>query len=224
VSSGKRSRLKPTKRREQILRCARQLFVASGYEAVSTTQIAEAAGVTSALVHHYFGSKRDLYLEVVTAIVETARDVSTTVIDSTHPIELRTAATIDAWLDYIAREGDAWLSVTAHGGAISDPEIKAIIADARDTCARRMLRTYSSMIPDTQANRLVMRSFIYFNEAVSREWLAGNATREQAHTLLTETLLDLLTRIAPVVNAVGDGDRGPVTAVPAHEPPVALAG
>ncbi len=36
---------------------------------MSTTELAELAGVTRGVVHHYFGTKRGLYLEVVRRMV-----------------------------------------------------------------------------------------------------------------------------------------------------------
>ncbi|HZY75057.1 MAG TPA: helix-turn-helix domain-containing protein, partial [Jatrophihabitantaceae bacterium] len=63
-------RLGPDERREQILDCAVRLFGERPYAAVSTTDIARAAGVARGLLNHYFGTKRDLYLEVVKAMVQ----------------------------------------------------------------------------------------------------------------------------------------------------------
>ena len=51
-------------RREQIITCAMRLFE-KGYSEVSIGDIADAAGIARPLIHHYFGTKRDLYLEVV---------------------------------------------------------------------------------------------------------------------------------------------------------------
>jgi AcrR family transcriptional regulator len=56
-------RLEPDARREQILVCAIRLFGDRPYPAVSTTDIAREAGVARGLINHYFGTKRDLYLE-----------------------------------------------------------------------------------------------------------------------------------------------------------------
>src|SRR5581483_7319796 len=62
-------RLEPDARREQILDCAVRLFGERPYAAVSTSEIAREAGVARGLLNHYFGTKRDLYLEVVRAMV-----------------------------------------------------------------------------------------------------------------------------------------------------------
>jgi AcrR family transcriptional regulator len=48
--------------RSAILVAARQAFAAKGYAGASVRAIAAAAGVDAALVHHYFGSKDDLFL------------------------------------------------------------------------------------------------------------------------------------------------------------------
>jgi AcrR family transcriptional regulator len=45
-----------------VLDAARTAFAAHGYEKTSTRAIARAAGVDVALLHHYFGSKRQLFM------------------------------------------------------------------------------------------------------------------------------------------------------------------
>jgi AcrR family transcriptional regulator len=51
--------------RERLLGAAGALFARRGYAAVSIREIARAAGVTSAMVHYYFGDKRALYHEML---------------------------------------------------------------------------------------------------------------------------------------------------------------
>jgi len=48
--------------REEILRAARDLFAASGFAATSMRAIAARAGVDPALVHHYFGTKEQVFV------------------------------------------------------------------------------------------------------------------------------------------------------------------
>ena len=47
--------------RDAILDAAEQLFAAHGFYGVTTRQVAAEAGVDSALIHYYFGTKRDLF-------------------------------------------------------------------------------------------------------------------------------------------------------------------
>lgn len=51
--------------RERILAVARQAFANGGYAAVSVRSIASEAGVDQSLVHHYFGTKKDLFLSAM---------------------------------------------------------------------------------------------------------------------------------------------------------------
>jgi AcrR family transcriptional regulator len=51
--------------RERILTCARDLFVRNGIRNTSIRAVAAAAGVDSALVHHYFGTKEKLFAAAV---------------------------------------------------------------------------------------------------------------------------------------------------------------
>ncbi|KAB2974070.1 MULTISPECIES: TetR/AcrR family transcriptional regulator [unclassified Streptomyces] len=63
--------------RERILDAAREEFSERGYEKTSVRGIAKAAGVDSALVHHYFGTKEQVFeaaVEVALVPALKARD------------------------------------------------------------------------------------------------------------------------------------------------------
>lgn len=60
VRSGRRPGT--TNTREAILDAARGVFHSEGYKGATIRGIAAAAGVDGALVHHYFGSKRGLFV------------------------------------------------------------------------------------------------------------------------------------------------------------------
>ena len=67
----KRSRKRPGRpagtsdTRERILGEARELFARNGIDKTSIRSIAAAAGVNSALVHHYFGTKEQLFAAAI---------------------------------------------------------------------------------------------------------------------------------------------------------------
>jgi AcrR family transcriptional regulator len=58
--------------REAVLDAARRLFAARGYDGATVRDLARAAGVDPALVHHYFGTKQQLFLAVVGTPVDPA--------------------------------------------------------------------------------------------------------------------------------------------------------
>jgi AcrR family transcriptional regulator len=51
--------------RAEILDAARTLFAARGFQGTTTRQIAELAGVDVALIHHFFGTKTELFAAVI---------------------------------------------------------------------------------------------------------------------------------------------------------------
>lgn len=54
-------RLDPKTTRAQILAAARRIFAERGFAATSMSLLARETGVTQSLIHHHFGSKRDLW-------------------------------------------------------------------------------------------------------------------------------------------------------------------
>ncbi|AYN40072.1 TetR/AcrR family transcriptional regulator [Streptomyces dangxiongensis] len=67
--------------RDRILTAAREEFSARGYEKTSVRGIAKAAGVDPALVHHYFGSKEQVFEAAVEVAFAPALNASDAVAD-----------------------------------------------------------------------------------------------------------------------------------------------
>ena len=61
-------REKYTEQYSQILEAAIELFSTCGYDAVSTTQIAAAAGVSQPSIHYHFGSKTELWVAAIKSL------------------------------------------------------------------------------------------------------------------------------------------------------------
>ncbi|MFE7859008.1 TetR family transcriptional regulator [Streptomyces sp. NPDC057403] len=62
---GRRTRTESAGTRDRILTVAREEFSERGYDKTSVRGIAKAAGVDSALVHHYFGTKEQIFAAAV---------------------------------------------------------------------------------------------------------------------------------------------------------------
>jgi len=58
-------RLPAARRRRQLLDVALTAFAGGGFHRTSMDEVAEAAGVTKPVLYQHFGSKRDLYLELL---------------------------------------------------------------------------------------------------------------------------------------------------------------
>ena len=57
--------------RQRIVECAQEYFAANGFDATTNKQIAEAAGITTAGLYHYFPSKGEIYVAVCDQISRT---------------------------------------------------------------------------------------------------------------------------------------------------------
>ena len=63
-------RLAASDRRKQLIETAMRLFAEQGFDGTSTREIAEAAGVTEAIIFRHFRTKEDLYWAVLADRVE----------------------------------------------------------------------------------------------------------------------------------------------------------
>ena len=110
--SGTRTRLAPGVRREQILAAARDVFVANDYANASMEAVARRAGVTTGLVNHYFGTKRELYLAVVEDLAASLPEMVDTNLPDL-PIEELVARNMKRFL--AAARRSSWLSTRCPG-------------------------------------------------------------------------------------------------------------
>src|SRR5947209_2759962 len=119
-------RLERDERREQILACARRLFSQRSYAAVSSSEIAAEAGVVRGLLHHYFGTKRDLYLEVVRSLVRMPSN-PVPLQSPGRGLEVVISESVDRWLQMLERNRNTWLAAIGAQQLSGDPEVEAIL-------------------------------------------------------------------------------------------------
>ncbi|MFD9001003.1 TetR family transcriptional regulator [Streptomyces sp. NPDC059582] len=79
---GRPPRAESADTRERILAAAREEFSERGYEKTSVRGIAKAAGVDPALVHHYFGTKEQVFEAAIEVAFAPALNAPTALTDS----------------------------------------------------------------------------------------------------------------------------------------------
>ncbi|MFG2795028.1 TetR/AcrR family transcriptional regulator [Streptomyces sp. NPDC048419] len=95
-------------RERQVLAAATEEFGCHGYEATTVAAISARIGVTKPLLHHYFGSKHDLYLACLTPIGDRLLNaVRTAMTDHTtdEPAALRV---LNALFKALEGQREAW--------------------------------------------------------------------------------------------------------------------
>jgi len=81
--------------REAILASARRAFVQSGYDGAGVREIAQGAGVTAMLVNRYFGSKENLFAEVIAQTMATPVILTPEILGSPRPGEAIAKALVE---------------------------------------------------------------------------------------------------------------------------------
>lgn len=201
-----RSRLEPDERRAQILACATRLFGDRPYAAVSTTELASEAGVTRGLIHHYFGTKRGLYLEVVRAMV-IVPDLFDAV-PATGALATRVERSVDWFLDSVGTHRRTFVAVTGAEGVGGDPEVERILAEADDIAAQKVLDILGvgSGSAVHERERAVIRAYGSMVKGAVREWARDGAlSRDDVRLLLVHSLLAIVEDVLPRVGASSSG-------------------
>lgn len=81
--------------RQAILASARRAFARSGYDGVGVREIAKGAGVTAMLINRYFGTKEQLFAEVMAETMATPSILTQAILTSPAPGEELAAALIE---------------------------------------------------------------------------------------------------------------------------------
>ncbi|HYC05073.1 MAG TPA: TetR/AcrR family transcriptional regulator [Azospirillaceae bacterium] len=81
--AARRTRLPAAERREQILRIARELFIAEGFERASMRRIAERAGITPTAIYDHFADKEALMAAIGEEFFDGLIEALSTVPDAT---------------------------------------------------------------------------------------------------------------------------------------------
>lgn len=170
-----RTRLSVDARREQLLALGEELFATRPFDEVSIDEIAARAQISKGLLYHYFGSKRDFYVEVVRGGVQALRAV--TAVPATVPEPERTLRSLDAYLAYVEAHAAGYLQLMGAGGG-ADPEVAAIVDGSRREFAARVLEGLARTGLDWGGAapppllRSAVRGWVGMVEGASLDWVA----------------------------------------------------
>jgi AcrR family transcriptional regulator len=194
VEAGARRRLEPDARREQILSVAVRLFGERGWADVSTTDVAREAGVARGLINHYFGTKKDLYLEVIRVMLTVPPGALAGLPAGDLP--QRADAIADWFLDVVAHHSRSWLAAITAGGMAGDADVDRVIDEAIDVAADSVLAAVGLADRRSGALHAMARAYVGLATSTAREWLQrGVLTRPQVHRLLSATLVTMADRV-----------------------------
>ena len=184
------SRLDPAQRREQILDAANALFAERSYDQVSIEDIANSAGVTRGLVHHYFGGRKEVYVALLERIgAQREQQLRPPVGRSARA---RVADSVSRWLDWTEANRTIWLATMAQGEDIADPEVRRVVSDLVRRAVALLVTFHADIANDSPRLRYALECWTGLNRAATRRWLQGEASRKATQELLASTLEHVL--------------------------------
>jgi AcrR family transcriptional regulator len=191
-------RLDPDQRRAQLLRVGLELVTSEPLDAVTAPAVAHAAGVSKALVFHYFPTQRELQA----AIAREAADRLLRLFASTDPAasyDERFAAALDAFIEFVEQQPASYLAIARGSG--SDELLNAVFEDFREGVVDLIAAGIGLAGPGPR-ERLYLRGWVAMVEELILQWVASRAiTRAE--------LTDFLRSSAPAVLAAADLVGGP---------------
>lgn len=163
-----RLRLATDERRSRLLLLGRRIFNERAYDDVSVDDIASAAGISKGLLYHYFPSKRVFYVETVRAAADELIARTEPRLDLSPEEKLQFA--LDSYLDYVAQNGKAFITLMRSGIGVDD-EVAKVMEKTRRALVQRILTNGLGLKKPPPVVRLALRAWIGFVEAASLEWI-----------------------------------------------------
>lgn len=132
---------------EKILAAAEKEFMLKGYDGARTTAIAEAAGVTHAMLHYYFRTKDNLFDRIIDSKIGTIRDIMLGSLDAPGmPLFDKITLAIGRHIDFIA--ANPGLPKFMINEIFSRPDRMPKVLDQLRSHAPVMLETLQDQIDD----------------------------------------------------------------------------
>jgi AcrR family transcriptional regulator len=184
------TRLDVDERRRQLLDLGADLFARHAYDELSMAEIAREAGISKALLYHYFPSKQAYF--AATLEQAAAELVRTTEPDpALQPVE-QLAASLDAYLSWVERNRGAYSKLIQSVGAV--PEVRELVERVRGATADRILAGIAPGGPPSPALRTAVRGWLWFMDGAVLDWLEHrDMDHARLHGLLLGTLLGAVT-------------------------------
>jgi AcrR family transcriptional regulator len=180
------TRLDVDERRRRLLELGAELFGRHGYEHLSMASIAREAGISKALLYHYFPSKQAYFAATLEqAAVELAQETEP---DPARPPLEQLSASLDAFLRWVEHHTAAYEKLIRSVGAV--PEVRELVERVRADTADRILAGITQGREPEPTLRAAVRGWLWFMDGAVLDWIAHrDMSSEQLHGLLLETLL-----------------------------------
>jgi AcrR family transcriptional regulator len=188
------TRMPVDERRRQLLELGAELFARHSYAELSMAGFAREAGISKALLYHYFPSKQDLFLATLQAAAEEVR--RRTEPDPALPPAEALAESLDAFLEWVEQNELAYRKLLESAGGV--PEVGALIEEVRDRTSARILEGLGA--GEAPQARAAARAWLWFVDGAILDWLDH---RDLDRAQLAQVLLGALAGGLSAAGAAG---------------------
>jgi len=175
------TRLEVDERRRQLLEAGTALFAEHAFEEISMREIAEGAGVSKALLYHYFPSKTDLFKA---AVQEAAGELQRLIEPSGEGAAVQQLATsLDAYLGWIEDNARTWAKLMQSASTLA--EARELVERFRSRTMEMMLAELTGERGPRPALRNAVNGWLGYMDAAILDWVqTKDLRREQLREML----------------------------------------
>jgi AcrR family transcriptional regulator len=161
-------RLQAQQRREQLLDIGAAMFAEKPYDDVKVQGIAASAGVSRALLHHYFPTKRDLYV----AIFKRASDrfLARVSRDQHLPLAEELATALEAHIQSLVDHPCDAVTINCITSS-DDRAIQAIVAEELNVVGHRLVDQLVAKGLPRDAGEILVEGWLAFVRAACVKWI-----------------------------------------------------
>jgi AcrR family transcriptional regulator len=176
-------------RRQAVLDAAIELFAEKDYDDVNVADIAARAGVAHGLPFYYFSDKRGIMTEALRQVLDAVASFQSPRPDETTPRE-RLEGFVRRHLEFVSGHREGYQALL-HGGALGQPEVRAMLAAARLDAAAMIAEITSTPVPLSPTDQVAITGWIALLDTCSDALVADRSiTIQQLTTWAVDVLLD----------------------------------
>ena len=178
-------RMAVDERRRQLLALAADLFARHAFAELSMARIAREAGISKALLYHYFPGKQELFVATLQQAAEELREATDPPAEVPPPEAL--AHSVAAFLAWIEQHETAYRKLLESAGSV--PDVGALIDEVRDRTSARILDGLGAGASPPPRVRIAVRSWLWQMDGAILDWLEHrDLTREELRDFLLGAL------------------------------------
>ena len=192
-----------------LLQRGAELFTRHSYDELSMRRIAREAGISKALLYHYFPSKRAFFQATLAQAAEELR-VRTQPDPKLPPLQ-QLQGSLEAFLELIDENALAYRKLMQ--SATSVPDVRELVDEIRSRTAERILEGLFPDGPPVKA-RLAVHGWLWFMDGACLDWIDHrDLSRDGLRDLLLGALLGALAAADAVPFGAAQPEDSPAPAL-----------